>query len=45
MKTYTFGTWLDIEAENEEDAISFFDEVMKHSFVSRSHCFEWEEKK
>jgi hypothetical protein len=43
MKKYTFGVWLDIDAENDEDAVLFFDEVMKHSFISDSYCFEYKE--
>ena len=43
MKKYTFGVWLDIEAEDEEQAISLFDSVVKNSFVKDSYCFEWGE--
>ena len=44
MKKYTFGVWLDIDAEDEEMALSLFDEVVKKNlFVSDSYCFEWKE--
>ena len=43
MKRYTFGVWLDIDAEDEEMALSLFDSVVKNAFVSDSYCFEWKE--
>jgi len=43
MKKYTFGVWLDIDAEDEEMALSLFDSVVKNAFVSDSYCFEWKE--
>lgn len=43
MKKYTFGVWIDVDAENEDDAISMFDSIMKNSFVSNKYCFEWKE--
>jgi len=44
MKKYTFGVWLDIDAEDEDMALSLFDEVVKKNpFVSDSYCFEWKE--
>ena len=43
MKKYTFGVWIDIDAENEEDAILAFDSVLEHSFVKDRYCFEWKE--
>ena len=42
-KKYTFGVWLDFEAEDEDLALMLFDEVTKHSFVKDSYCFEWKE--
>ena len=45
MNKYTFGVWIDVDAENEEDAILAFDEIMKHSFVKDKYCFEWKEIK
>jgi hypothetical protein len=42
-KKYTFGVWLDINAEDEDQAISLFDSVVKNSFVKDSYCFEWKE--
>ena len=43
MKKYTFGVWLDIDAEDEEMALSLFDDVIKNTFVKDSYCFEWKE--
>ncbi len=43
MKKYTFGVWLDIDAEDEEMALSLFDSVVNHAFVSDSYCFECKE--
>ena len=43
MKKYTFGVWLDIDAEDENQALSLFDSVVKNTFVSDSYCFEWKE--
>jgi len=43
MKKYTFGVWLDIDAENDDDALHFFDSVIKNNLVSDSYCFEWKE--
>lgn len=44
MKKYTFGVWLDIDAENENEAIYFFDSIVKNNaLVSDSYCFEWKE--
>ena len=43
MKKYTFGVWLDIDADNEDDAVRMFDAVVKNTFVSDSYCFEWKE--
>ena len=42
-KKYTFGVWLDIDAEDEEQALRLFDNVIKNSFVKDSYCFEWKE--
>ena len=43
MKKYTFGVWLDIEAEDEDMALSMFDNVTKNYWVKDSYCFEWKE--
>jgi hypothetical protein len=43
MNKYTFGVWLDIDAEDESQALSLFDSVVKSPFVSDSYCFEWKE--
>jgi hypothetical protein len=43
MNKYTFGVWLDIDAEDEDMALSLFDSVVKNAFVSESYCFEWKE--
>ena len=42
-KKYTFGVWLDIDAEDEEQAVALFDSVVKNNFVTDSYCFEWKE--
>ena len=33
MKKYTFGVWLDIDAEDEDMALSMFDDVTKNLWV------------
>jgi hypothetical protein len=43
MKKYTFGVWLDIEAEDEDMALSMFDDVTKNLWVKDSYCFDWKE--
>ena len=44
MKKYTFGVWLDINAEDEDMALSIFDSVVKkNNLISDSYCFEWKE--
>jgi hypothetical protein len=43
MKKYTFGVWLDIDAEDEDQALSLFNDVTNHNWVSDSYCFEWKE--
>ena len=43
MKKYTFGVWLDIDASDEDEALTLFDSVIKNTFVSDSYCFEWKE--
>lgn len=44
MNKYTFGVWLDIDAENEDEAIYLFDSVIKNNnIISDSYCFEWNE--
>lgn len=43
MNKYTFGVWLDIDAEDEDQALSLFNDVTKHHWVSDSYCFEWKE--
>jgi len=43
MNKYTFGVWLDIDAEDEDQALSLFDDVIKNNWVSDSYCFEWKE--
>lgn len=43
MKKYTFGVWLDIEAEDEDMAVSLFDSIVKNNLVSDSYCFDWKE--
>lgn len=46
MKKYTFGVWLDIEAEDESMALSLFNSVVKeNNLISDSYCFEWNEVK
>ena len=43
-KKYTFGVWIDIDAENDNEAIYLFDSIVKHNaLVSDSYCFEWKE--
>jgi hypothetical protein len=43
MKKYTFGVWIDIEAENEDDAVLAFDSVLENSLVKDRYCFEIKE--
>ena len=43
LTKYTFGVWLDIDAEDEEQAVALFDSVVKNNFVTDSYCFEWKE--
>jgi hypothetical protein len=43
MNKYTFGVWLDIDAEDEDMALSLFDSVINNTFVKDSYCFEWKE--
>ena len=43
MNKYTFGVWLDIDADDEDEALRLFDSVIKNSFVKDSYCFEWKE--
>jgi hypothetical protein len=42
-KTYRFGVWLDIDAEDDDMALSLFDSIVKNTFVKDSYCFNWEE--
>lgn len=43
MATYTFGTWIDIEADDEDQALSLYSLITKNTFVKNSYCFEWKE--
>lgn len=43
MSRYTFGVWIDIDADNEEDAISAFDSVMDNPFIKNRYCYEIKE--
>ena len=42
MKNYTFGVWIDIQAENDDDALSQYDFLTKNL---DTYCFEWKEVK
>lgn len=44
MNKYTFGVWLDIDAEDESQALSIFNAVVKeNNLISDSYCFDWKE--
>jgi hypothetical protein len=44
MKKYTFGVWIDIDAQDENMALSLFDSVIKkNTIISDSYCFDWKE--
>jgi hypothetical protein len=43
-KEYIFGTYLTINAENENEAIYAYDQITKNNiWISDSYCFEWQE--
>ena len=40
MKNYTFGVWIDIQAENDDEALSQYDFITRNL---NTYCFEWKE--
>ena len=42
-KVYTFDAFIEIEAQNEDEAISLFRNIRKMLGVTDLHCYDWKE--
>ena len=42
-KTFTFGTYITIEALDESDALWTYDRIKEMNGVVNAYCFEWKE--